>query len=84
MTVAGRLKACLVRMVAPDLADLVMLDTAEVPDHIAALKAMLIATDAKRYAVAHARLVHGVRQRRTCEALDVDRSSLRCRSLAAG
>lgn len=41
----------------------------------------MVTPDAKRDAVAHACLVHGVSQRRACEALDVDRSSVRYRSL---
>ena len=41
----------------------------------------MVTPDAKRDAVAHACLVHGVSQRRACEALDVDRSSVRYRRL---
>src|SRR5690606_13393040 len=41
----------------------------------------MVTPDAKRDAVAHACLVHGVSQRRACEALAVDRSSVRYRSL---
>ena len=44
----------------------------------------MVTPDAKRDAVAHACLVHGVSQRRACEALEVDRSSVRYRSHAAG
>ena len=40
----------------------------------------MVTPDAKRDAVAHACLVHGVSQRRACEALEVDRSSIRYRS----
>jgi len=40
----------------------------------------MVTPDAKRDAVAHACLVHGVSQRRACEALEVDRSSVRYRS----
>ncbi len=40
----------------------------------------MVTPDAKRDAVAHACAVHGVSQRRACEALDVDRSSARYRS----
>jgi hypothetical protein len=41
----------------------------------------MVTPDAKRDAVAHACLVHGVSQRRACEALEVDRSSVRYRSM---
>src|SRR5690606_26711043 len=41
----------------------------------------MVTPDAKRDAVAHACLVHGVSQRRACEAVAVDRSSVRYRSL---
>jgi len=37
----------------------------------------MVTPDAKRDVVAHACLVHGVSQRRACEALEVDRSSVR-------
>ena len=40
----------------------------------------MVTHDAKRDAVARACLVHGVSQRRACEALEVDRSSVRYRS----
>lgn len=40
----------------------------------------MVTPDAKRDAVAHACLVQGVSQRRACEALEVDRSSVRYRS----
>lgn len=40
----------------------------------------MVTPDAKRDAVALACLVHGVSQRRACEALEVDRSSVRYRS----
>jgi putative transposase len=40
----------------------------------------MVTPDAKRDAVVHACLVHGVSQRRACEALEVDRSSVRYRS----
>lgn len=42
---------------------------------------LMVAPDAKRDAVAHACQAHGVSQRRACEALAVDRSSVRYRSL---
>lgn len=41
----------------------------------------MVTPDAKRDAVAHACLVHGVSQRRACEALEVDRSGVRYRSM---
>jgi putative transposase len=41
----------------------------------------MVTPDAKRDAVAHACLVHGVSKRRACEALAVDRSSVRYRIL---
>jgi putative transposase len=41
----------------------------------------MVAPDAKRKAVAHVVLVHGVSQRRACEVLAVDRSSVRHRSV---
>ena len=41
----------------------------------------MVTPDAKRNAVAHACTLHGVSQRRACEALDVDRSSVRYRSV---
>ena len=37
----------------------------------------MVTPDAKRDAVVHACEVHGVSQRRACEALEVDRSSVR-------
>jgi putative transposase len=43
----------------------------------------MVTPDVKREAVAHACLVHGVSQRRACEALKVDRSSVRYRSIRA-
>jgi len=43
----------------------------------------MVTPDAKRDAVAHACLVHGVIQRRACEALEVDRSSVRYRTVRA-
>ena len=43
----------------------------------------MVTPDAKRDAVANACLVHGVSQRRACEALEVDRSSVRYRSTQA-
>ena len=43
----------------------------------------MVTPDAKRDAVAHACLVHGVSQRRACEALEVDRSSVRYRTVRA-
>ena len=43
----------------------------------------MVTPAAKREAVAHACLVHGVSQRRACEALGVDRSSVRYRSTRA-
>jgi putative transposase len=43
----------------------------------------MVTPDAKRDAVAHACAVHGVSQRRACEALEVDRSSVRYRSTRA-
>ena len=43
----------------------------------------MVTPDAKRDAVVHACLVHGVSQRRACEALSVDRSSIRYRSTRA-
>ena len=39
------------------------------------------AVDVKRDAVAHVCAQHGVSQRRACEVLSVDRSSMRCRSV---
>lgn len=44
---------------------------------------LMVTPDAKRDAVAQACLVHGVSQRRACEALEVDRSSVRYRSTRA-
>ena len=41
----------------------------------------MVMPDARRDAVAHACRAHGVSQRRACEALDVDRLSVRYRSL---
>jgi len=41
----------------------------------------MVTPDAKRKAVAHARAAHGVSQRRACKALEVDRSSMRYRSI---
>lgn len=41
----------------------------------------MVTPDAKREAVAHACGIHGVSQRRACEALGVDRSSVRYRSV---
>lgn len=41
----------------------------------------MVAPDAKRKAVAHVVAVHGVSQRRACDVLAVDRSSVRYRSL---
>jgi putative transposase len=41
----------------------------------------IVTPDAKRDAVAPACLVHGVSQRRACEALEVNRSSVRYRSM---
>jgi putative transposase len=41
----------------------------------------MVTPAAKRDAVVHACAVHGVSQRRACEALAVDRSSVRYRSL---
>ena len=43
----------------------------------------MVTPDAKRDAVVHACEVHGVSQRRACEALEVDRSSVRYRSTRA-
>ena len=43
----------------------------------------MVTPDVKREAVANACLVHGVSQRRACEALEVDRSSVRYRSIRA-
>jgi putative transposase len=43
----------------------------------------MVTPDVKRDAVAHACLVHGVSQRRACGALEVDRSSVRYRSIRA-
>jgi putative transposase len=43
----------------------------------------MVTPDVKRDAVAHACLVHGVSQRRACEALEVDRSSIRYRTIRA-
>ena len=40
----------------------------------------MVTPAARRDAVAHACLVHGVSQRRACEALEFDRSSIRYRS----
>src|SRR6188768_1176611 len=37
----------------------------------------MVTPDAKRKAVAHAREVHGVSQRRACQALRIDRSTVR-------
>jgi putative transposase len=45
--------------------------------------AKMVTPDAKRDAVAHACEVHGVSQRRACEALEIDRSSVRYRSIRA-
>lgn len=41
----------------------------------------MVTPDAKRKAVAHACVAHGVSQRRACKALEVDRSSVRYRSI---
>ena len=41
----------------------------------------MVTPDVKREAVAHAMREHGVSQRRACEALSVDRSSMRYRSV---
>jgi putative transposase len=41
----------------------------------------MVAPDAKRKAVAHVVTVHGVSQRRACEVLEVDRSSIRYRNI---
>lgn len=41
----------------------------------------MVTPDAKRKAVAHACADHGVSQRRACEVLAVDRSSVRYRSV---
>ena len=41
----------------------------------------MVAPDAKREAVAHVVAVHGISQRRACEVLAVDRSSIRYRSI---
>ncbi len=41
----------------------------------------MVAPDAKRKAVAHVVAVHGVSQRRACEVLAVDQSSVRYRSV---
>ena len=41
----------------------------------------MVTPDVKRDAVAHAMQEHGVSQRRACEALSVDRSSMRYRSV---
>lgn len=41
----------------------------------------MVTPDAKREAVAHAVVVHGISQRRACEVLAVDRSSVRYRSI---
>jgi putative transposase len=54
-----------------------MLDNA-ILKHVAA---RIVTPDAKRDAVAHACLMHGRSQRRACEAVEVDRSSVRYRSL---
>lgn len=43
----------------------------------------MVAPDAKRKAVAHVVAVHGISQRRACEMLAVDRSSVRYRSVRA-
>lgn len=43
----------------------------------------MVTPDAKRDAVAYACAVHGVSQRRACEALEVDRSSVRYRTTRA-
>jgi putative transposase len=43
----------------------------------------MVAPDAKREAVAHVVAVHGVSQRRACDVLAVDRSSIRYRSIRA-
>jgi putative transposase len=43
----------------------------------------VVATDAKREAVAHVVAVHGIGQPRACEVLTVDRSSIRYRSIRA-
>lgn len=41
----------------------------------------MVTPDAKRKAVAHVVAVHGISQRRACEMLAVDRSSIRYRSI---
>jgi predicted metal-binding transcription factor (methanogenesis marker protein 9) len=41
----------------------------------------MVTPDVKRDAMAHACLVHGVSQRRACEVLSFDRSSIRYRSV---
>ena len=41
----------------------------------------MVTPDAKREAVAHAVVVHGISQRRACDVLAVDRSSVRYRSI---
>lgn len=41
----------------------------------------MVTPDAKRKAVAHACEAHGVSQRRACKALNVDRTSVRYRSI---
>jgi putative transposase len=41
----------------------------------------MVTPDAKREAVAHVMAVHGISQRRACEVLAVDRSSIRYRSI---
>ena len=41
----------------------------------------MVTPDAKRKAVAHVVAVHGVSQRRACEVLAVDRSSVRYQSI---
>jgi putative transposase len=41
----------------------------------------MVTPDAKRKAVAHACKVHGVSQRRACQALRIDRSTVRYTSI---
>lgn len=41
----------------------------------------MVTPDAKREAVVHIEAVHGISQRRACEVLAVDRSSIRYRSI---
>jgi putative transposase len=55
-----------------------MLDLAVLKD-VAAKK--MVTPDAKREAVAHVVAVHGISQRRACEVLAMDRSSIRFRSI---